>query len=102
MGMMTSGSLASMLLADKNMMWKVPEHWTLEDASTVPMVYGTAYYALELPGHMKKGKSVLINSGSGGVGQTALNICLQAGCTVYTTVCTEEKRTSSNNSSHSY
>jgi fatty acid synthase len=43
-------------------------------------------------GHMKKGESVLVHSGSGGVGQAAINICLHAGCTVYTTVSTEEKR----------
>jgi len=43
-------------------------------------------------GHMKKGESVLIHSGSGGVGQAAINICLHAGCTVYTTVGTQEKR----------
>jgi fatty acid synthase len=43
-------------------------------------------------GHIKKGELVLIHSGSGGVGQAAINICLHAGCTVYTTVGTEEKR----------
>jgi NADPH:quinone reductase-like Zn-dependent oxidoreductase len=43
-------------------------------------------------GGMKKGESVLIHSGAGGVGQAAINICLHAGCTVYTTVGTKEKR----------
>ena len=43
-------------------------------------------------GNMKSGESVLIHSGSGGVGQAAINICLHAGCTVYTTVGTKEKR----------
>lgn len=41
---------------------------------------------------MKKGDSVLIHAGSGGVGQAAINICLHMGCTVFTTVGTEEKR----------
>ena len=41
---------------------------------------------------MKKCDSVLIHAGSGGVGQAAINICLHAGCTVFTTVGTEEKR----------
>jgi fatty acid synthase len=54
--------------------------------------HGQAYYALVMTGHMKKGESVLIHSGSGGVGQAAINICLHAGCTVYTTVGTQEKR----------
>ena len=41
---------------------------------------------------MKKGDSVLIHAGSGGVGQAAINICLHVGCTVFTTVGTKEKR----------
>jgi fatty acid synthase len=44
MGMVPSGTLASMVLAIKNMMWYVPEHWTLEDAATVPVVYATVSY----------------------------------------------------------
>jgi fatty acid synthase len=43
-------------------------------------------------GHVRKSESVLIHTGSGGVGQAAINICLNAGCTVYTTVGTKEKR----------
>ena len=54
--------------------------------------HGQAYYALVIIGHMKKGESVLIHSGSGGVSQAAINICLHAGCTVFTTVGTQEKR----------
>jgi len=41
MGMVTCGALASVVVADRNMLWDVPDHWTLEDAATVPMVYGT-------------------------------------------------------------
>ncbi|XP_069675926.1 fatty acid synthase-like [Periplaneta americana] len=92
MGITNSGALASMVVADKDFLWDIPEHWTLEDAATVPVVYGTAYYALVMKGRIRKGESVLIHAGSGGVGQAALNICLHLGCTVFTTVGTEEKR----------
>ena len=51
-----------------------------------------AYYALVVSGRMKKGDTVLIHAGSGGVGQAAINICLFHGCNVFTTVGTEEKR----------
>jgi fatty acid synthase len=44
MGMISSGALASVVLADKAMMWNVPDHWTLADAATVPMAYGTVSY----------------------------------------------------------
>ncbi len=35
---------------------------------------------------------MLIHSGSGGVGQAAISICLKMGCEVFTTVGTKEKR----------
>jgi len=41
MGMVSPGALASVVMADKTMLWDVPDHWTLEDAATVPVVYGT-------------------------------------------------------------
>jgi len=59
---------------------------TLEEAASVPVVYATAYYALVIRGGMKKGESVLIHSGSGGVGQAAIAIALSMGCQVFATV----------------
>jgi fatty acid synthase len=41
MGVIPCGALASVLLADKDLLWDVPENWTLEDAATVPAVYAT-------------------------------------------------------------
>lgn len=59
---------------------------TLEEAASVPVVYATAYYALVVRGGMKKGESILIHSGSGGVGQAAIAIALSMGCRVFATV----------------
>jgi fatty acid synthase, animal type len=33
--------MATMMVADKDFLWKIPDEWTLEDAATVPVVYGT-------------------------------------------------------------
>jgi fatty acid synthase len=41
MGMTPFGALASAVVADRSLLWDVPDHWTLEDAATVPVVYGT-------------------------------------------------------------
>ena len=41
MGMVSHGALASVVVTGKTMVWDVPDHWTLEDAATVPVVYGT-------------------------------------------------------------
>lgn len=92
MAMVPAKSLATTCVAQKNMMWEIPDSWTMEQASTVPCVYSTVYYALVVRGKMKKGESILIHAGSGGVGQAAISVALQAGLTVYTTVGSKEKR----------
>ena len=69
-----------------------PECWSLEEASTIPVVYSTAMYGLVMRGQLREGESVLIHSGAGGVGLAALNICISKKCTIYTTVGSAEKK----------
>lgn len=59
---------------------------TLEQAASVPVVYATAYYSLVVRGRLRPGETVLIHSGSGGVGQAAIAIALSKKCRVFTTV----------------
>lgn len=92
MGMVKSKALATTVLPNPELLWTVPEAWTLEQAATVPVVYCTSYYALYVRGGMKRGESILIHAGSGGVGIASISIALHAGCTVFTTVSTLEKR----------
>ncbi|KAL3200533.1 hypothetical protein MRX96_013180 [Rhipicephalus microplus] len=92
MGSVASQGMATAVNADPGFLWEVPESWSLEEASTVPVAYSTAYYALVVRGNMKRGESLLVHSGSGGVGQAAISIALSMGCTVFTTVGSKEKR----------
>lgn len=92
MGLLPAQALATTVLADQRFTWEVPDAWSLLEAATVPVVYSTAYYALIVRGNLRPGQSVLIHSGSGGVGQAAISICLNLGCEVYTTVGSKEKR----------
>ncbi|CRK93737.1 CLUMA_CG007265, isoform A [Clunio marinus] len=92
MAMVQAKSLATTCVAQKNMMWEIPDNWTMEQASTIPCVYSTVYYALVVRGKMKKGESILIHAGSGGVGQAAISVALHAGLKVFTTVGSKEKR----------
>ncbi|KAJ1529566.1 hypothetical protein ONE63_006337 [Megalurothrips usitatus] len=85
MGMVAARSLATTVLADPSFMWEVPDNWTLEQAAS-------SYYALVVRGRMRRGESVLIHAGTGGVGQAAIAIALHMGCTVFTTVGSQEKR----------
>ncbi|XP_011142771.1 fatty acid synthase [Harpegnathos saltator] len=92
MGMVEARSLATTLLVDPGFLWEVPDKWTLEQAATIPVVYSTSYYALFVRGQLKAGESVLIHAGTGGVGHAAITIALHAGCTVFTTAGTPQKR----------
>ena len=93
MGMVAAKGLATTIVVDDpEFLWPIPDQWTMEEASTVPVVYSTAYYALVVRGGLEEGESVLIHSGSGGVGQAAISIALSMGCEVYTTVGSHEKR----------
>ncbi|XP_076014659.1 fatty acid synthase [Genypterus blacodes] len=92
MGLLPAKGLATCVDADKRFLWDVPPSWTLEQAATVPVVYATAYYSLVVRGRLRPGESVLIHSGSGGVGQAAIAIAFSKKCKVFTTVGSAEKR----------
>ncbi len=93
MGMIPSKALATTcIVEDIKFLWPIPEHWSMAEAATVPVVYATAYYALIIRGKLKRGEKVLIHSGSGGVGQAAINICLSLDCQLFITVGSDVKR----------
>ncbi|KAL6447829.1 hypothetical protein ACFW04_000150 [Cataglyphis niger] len=92
MGIVKTMGLATTVLPDTNFLWKVPDKWTLEQAATIPVAYATSYYALFVRGQLKAGESVLIHSGASDIGQAAIAIALHAGCTIFSTVSTLEKR----------
>ncbi|KAM4715440.1 fatty acid synthase isoform 2-T2 [Anableps anableps] len=92
MGLLPAKGLATAVEADKRFLWEVPLSWTMEQAASVPVVYATAYYSLVVRGRLCPGETVLIHSGSGGVGQAAIAIALSKDCRVFTTVGSAEKR----------
>ncbi|XP_065209087.1 fatty acid synthase-like [Planococcus citri] len=91
MGAVPKEAIATMVEITPSMTWKVPDHITLEEAATIPVVYLTVVYALFFKMNLKPGSSVLIHAGSGGIGQAAINICLHYNCTIFTTVGSSEK-----------
>ncbi|XP_045465555.1 fatty acid synthase-like [Harmonia axyridis] len=94
MGMIIRGALSTMVSADNYLLMDVPDSWTLEQAASVPVVYGTVIHALREIAKIRKGNSILIHSGTGGVGQAAINYALSFGCIVFTTVGSPEKKKS--------
>ncbi|KAL3450556.1 hypothetical protein BJX65DRAFT_316007 [Aspergillus insuetus] len=72
--------------------YKLAEGESFDVAATLPLVYATAIYALQHRAQIQPGESVLIHSGAGGVGIAAIQLALQMGAEVYTTVSSEEKK----------
>ena len=65
-----------------------PKALTMEEAASIPLVGLTAWQALIERARLKKGQTVLIHAGSGGVGTFAIQLAKHVGATVATTTST--------------
>ena len=65
-----------------------PEHLTMEEAASIPLVGLTAWQALVETAQLARGQKVLIHAGSGGVGTFAIQLAKQLGAIVATTTST--------------
>ncbi|KAJ8720391.1 hypothetical protein PYW07_012434 [Mythimna separata] len=86
MGLVPGGALGSTVEADSSLLWPVPEHWSLQDAATVPLPYAVAYYCLAIRSCLSKKQTVFLTGGAGALGQAVIAICLSMDCYVFTTV----------------
>lgn len=67
-----------------------PDSITFEEACSLPVAFGTVYYAYEL-GNLSQGEHVLIQTATGGLGLVAIQLAQLQGCTVYGTSSKQEK-----------
>jgi acyl transferase domain-containing protein/aryl carrier-like protein len=86
------GSLASFVTANALFVVHKPEHLSFTEATTVPVVFLTAYYALHHIARIVAGERVLVHAGAGGVGLAAIQLAQLAGAEVFATAGSEEKR----------
>lgn len=70
----------------------IPDGLSFEQAATIPLVHGTAWYGLVQLAHVKKGQSILIHAAAGGVGQAAIQIARHFEMEIFATVGSEVKR----------
>lgn len=92
MGMALLGAFASFRKCLNDFTMEIPQNWSLREAATVPVVYITVYYAFFFTVDIRKGRSILIHAGSGGVGIAAIRVALAYGLDVFTTVSTADKK----------
>lgn len=71
---------------------RLPEGWSFEEGAAAPLVFQTAWRALVVQGHLKKGQAVLVTGASGGVGSAAVQLAHGIGATVVALSRSEAKR----------
>ncbi|KAL4798426.1 hypothetical protein BDV19DRAFT_386313 [Aspergillus venezuelensis] len=70
----------------------LPDWLSFKEGASLAMVHTTAYHCLYEIARLEKGESILIHSGSGGVGQSAIMMAKNIGATIFVTVGSESKR----------
>ena len=65
---------------------KISDSMSFVDASTIPVIYCTAYYSLFELGRLTKDETVLIHAAAGGVGQAAIILSQTVGAEIFATV----------------
>ncbi len=91
MGMAT-GSLATHLTPPVDIVMPLPDNVSFEEGVTMPVSYLTAKHALYDLAKIQRGERVLIHSATGGVGMAAVHLALHAGCEIFGTAGSPEKR----------
>lgn len=76
---MPTGGQSSHVTVKTSRVIPVPDDMGLDAAAAMPVTYLTAHHMLHYLGHLKKGETVLIHGGAGGVGTAALQLCQWAG-----------------------
>ncbi|XP_028159018.1 fatty acid synthase-like [Ostrinia furnacalis] len=92
MGIVPSGSASKRLKGLPQLLWPVPDHWTMEEAATVPLPYAHAFYCLAIRCKIYANQSILVHGGAGALGQAAIAIALANGLEIFTTVSDMHKK----------
>ena len=82
MGEMWHGGLAEYTRVPTHHLLALPDTITFEQASCLPVAYGTAYRMMYTIGDVQEGDRVLILGASGGVGTCAVRLAKARGCEV--------------------
>ncbi len=79
------GCYAEVALAKRTNVWPLPEAVSTETAAALGAPYRTAWWAIVTLGELASGDTLLVQAGSSGTGQAAIQIGLALGASVYAT-----------------
>jgi len=80
-----NGTYAEYVATEENLLAKIPNNISFEEAASIPLATLTAWQCLVDIGNLKQGEKVLIHAGAGGVGSMAIQIAKSLGAFVATT-----------------
>ncbi len=80
-----NGTYAEYIATEENLLAKIPDNISFEEAASIPLATLTAWQCLLDIGSLEKGQKVLIHAGAGGVGSMAIQIAKTLGAFVATT-----------------
>lgn len=82
------GTYAELVCIDERQVGKKPARITHDEAASLPLVALTAYQCIVEKGHLRRGQTVFVHAGAGGVGSVAIQIAKHLGARVITS-CSE-------------
>lgn len=91
LGMPQNGTFAEKLVIQKEQIYPIPAHLSLEEAATLPLAGLTAYRVLLSKCKLSKEDTVLITGAGGGVSTFAIQFSLAVGAKVFITSGNSEK-----------
>jgi NADPH:quinone reductase len=91
MGLCSWGGMAEKLVLPAARCTRVPRDIPLDEAATLQITYGTAYFGLRTCGRLARGERLLVLGAAGGVGVAAVEIGRALGAEVVAAVSSEAK-----------
>ncbi|KAI6351052.1 hypothetical protein MCOR25_010185 [Pyricularia grisea] len=76
----------------RELLAKIPDSMSFEEAASIPVVFVTAYFCLYEVARLKAGETILVHAAAGGTGQAVIQLAKHLGAEVYATVSSREKR----------
>jgi len=89
---MTEGAYSTYARCLSTSVAPLPENMDFTAASTIPVVFCTAYYGLFDLGRLTESETVLIHAAAGGVGQAAIMLAQTCGAEIFATVGSIDKK----------
>jgi NADPH:quinone reductase-like Zn-dependent oxidoreductase/ubiquinone/menaquinone biosynthesis C-methylase UbiE len=86
------GCARSLVRCNSQVVVKIPEGMSDEEAASFPTAGVTAYYSLIEMGRIQQGETILIHAGAGGTGQLCIQIAQMVGAEVYVTTSSQAKK----------